>query len=109
MARQTRGQSMKQNLKGDYPTDDFDAELIAIIDAEIEQYVAAIAYEPSAKLYGPTTHMCCWIWKPAKEAILRQGAFRIIMAAAWDECLTTIERDAHIDWCVKEIPQYPFK
>src|SRR5699024_3752870 len=109
MARQTRGQSMKQNLKGDYPTDDFDAEMIAIIDAEIEQYDAAVAYEPSAKLYGPTTDMPWWIWKRVKEAILRQGAFRTIVAAGWDECLKTIEPYAHIDWCVKEIPQIPFK
>src|SRR5699024_1927360 len=109
MARQTRGQSMKQNLKGDYPTDDFDAELIAIIDAEIEQYDAAVVYEPSAKLYGPTTDMTWWIWKRVKEAILRQGAFKINMAADWEKYLNTNERDELIDRVVKELSQNPFK
>ena len=99
---------MKPNLKGDYPTDDFDAKMIAVIDAEIEQYDAVVAYEPSAKLYGPTTDMPWWIWKRVKENILRQGAFRIIMAAAWDECYKTIQRDAHIDWVVAEPPTNPY-
>jgi len=31
------------------------------------------------------------------------------MAAAWDECFETIERDARIDWCVAEVPKNPFK
>ena len=100
---------MTRSIKGDYPTDDFDAEMIAIIDAEIEQYDAVVSYEPSAKLYGPTTDMPWWIWRRVKETILRHGAFRIIMAAAWDECFETIERDARIDWCVAEVPKNPFK
>lgn len=100
---------MTQGIKGDYPTDDFDAEMVAIIDAEIEQYDAAVSSEPSAKLYGPTTDMPWWIWRRVKETILRHGAFRIIMAAAWDECFETIERDARIDWCVAEVPKNPFK
>src|SRR5699024_11886405 len=79
--------------------------MVAIIDAEIEQYDAAVSSEPSSKLYGPTTDIPWWIWRRVKEAILRHGALRIIMAAAWDECFETIQRDARIDWCVAEDPK----